>query len=159
MRHKLAEVEAHPSLLEFDGVGEATVVEMWDQEIEPFRERLKAGGAEEWPGITAEFDGYSTREFLEHCGWSEGAIDCFALLGNLEALMNSAFLEVLREEVTDRLRHHRHRPCHPQGLLSRAWSRDRPGVMLASYTWPEDAHRWGSHRQTTASTKPCKVWR
>ncbi|HEX9187480.1 MAG TPA: FAD-dependent oxidoreductase, partial [Vicinamibacteria bacterium] len=40
------------------------------------------------------------REFLEHCRWSEGAIEAFGLLQFQEALMNSSFLELLREEVT-----------------------------------------------------------
>ena len=36
---------------------------------------------------------------LEMRGWSEGAIEMFGLLFNQEALMNSSFLEMLREEV------------------------------------------------------------
>ena len=39
------------------------------------------------------------REFLELRGWSEGAIEMFGLLSNQEALMNSSFLELLREEL------------------------------------------------------------
>ena len=39
------------------------------------------------------------REFLELRGWSEGAIEMFGLLFNQEALMNSSFLELLREEL------------------------------------------------------------
>ena len=49
--------------------------------------------------IVAEYDRYSTREFLETLGWSEGLIEAFGLLGDQEALMNAAFLELLREEV------------------------------------------------------------
>lgn len=104
IRRQLSEVEADPSLLGFDGVGEATVLAMWDEEIGPLRHRVTTGGEDAWPAISGEFDGYSTREFLERCGWSEGAIECFGLLGNQEAVMNSSFLEVLREEVTDSYR-------------------------------------------------------
>lgn len=103
-RRHLSEVESEPSILGFDGVGEATVLAMWEEEIGPLRNRVVAGDDEAWPAITSEFDGYSTREFLERCGWSEGAIECFGLLGNQEAVMNSSFLEVLREEVTDSYR-------------------------------------------------------
>lgn len=39
------------------------------------------------------------REFLELRQWSEGAIEMFGLLFNQEALMNSSFLELLREEL------------------------------------------------------------
>lgn len=104
-RRRSAEVEADPDVLGFEGATSGrSVLELWDSEIRPFRQRLASHGDGAWPLITAEFDGYSTREFLERCGWSEGAIECFGLLGNLEALMNSAFLEVLREEVTDSYR-------------------------------------------------------
>jgi monoamine oxidase len=47
----------------------------------------------------SEFDQYAVREFLELRGWSEGAIEMFGLLFNQEALMNSSFLELLREEL------------------------------------------------------------
>ena len=104
-RRRLAEVEANPGLLGFEGLPEAnTIVGLWEGEISPFRQRLVAGEEEAWSSIISEFDGFSTREFLERCGWSEGAIEGFGLLGNQEAVMNSSFLEVLREEVTDSYR-------------------------------------------------------
>jgi monoamine oxidase len=104
-RRRLAEVEADPGSLGFDGLPTSgTVVGLWETEISPFRQRIASGGEDAWSSIITEYDGFSTREFLERCGWSEGAIECFGLLGNLEALMNSAFLEVLREEVTDSYR-------------------------------------------------------
>jgi monoamine oxidase len=40
------------------------------------------------------------REFLEEVNhWSEGAIEMFGLLYNQESLMNSSFMELLREEI------------------------------------------------------------
>ena len=60
----------------------------------------RATGDAAWAAIVREWDHCSTREFLEHCGWSEGAIEAFGLLQFQEALMNSSFLELLREEVT-----------------------------------------------------------
>ena len=53
------------------------------------------------PAIAAEYDQYCVREFLELREWSEGAIEMFGLLFNQEALMNSSFLELLREELGD----------------------------------------------------------
>ncbi|MEX1093224.1 MAG: FAD-dependent oxidoreductase, partial [Acidimicrobiia bacterium] len=104
-RHHSAEVEANQEVLGFEGAPKGRgILEMWEAEIDPFRRRLASQGDEAWSSITTEFDSYSTREFLERCGWTEGAIECFGLLGNLESLMNSAFLEVLREEVTDSYR-------------------------------------------------------
>ncbi|MGH8958232.1 MAG: flavin monoamine oxidase family protein [Acidimicrobiia bacterium] len=104
LRRRLSEVEANPSLLGFDGLPASGIINLWESEIAPFRALLADDGESAWPSIVADFDGYSTREFLERSGWSEGAIECFGLLGNLEALMNSSFLEVLREEVTDSYR-------------------------------------------------------
>jgi hypothetical protein len=37
-------------------------------------------------------------EFLELKGWSEGMIEMFGLLNNQEAMMNSSFLELFRED-------------------------------------------------------------
>src|SRR4030095_6831377 len=55
------------------------------------------GGAA-WEYIYAEYDQYSVREFLEFKGWSEGMIEMFGLLNNQEAMMNSSFLELFRED-------------------------------------------------------------
>ena len=54
-----------------------------------------------WDEIVSQYDQYSTREFLQTCGWSEGAIEMFGLLADQEALMNSSFLELFREEAGD----------------------------------------------------------
>ncbi|MFN2487479.1 MAG: flavin monoamine oxidase family protein [Acidimicrobiia bacterium] len=105
LRHRLSEVENDPTLLGFQGIpGTGSVMALWDEAIAPFRTQLATQGDDAWPAIVAEYDNFSTREFLERSGWSEGAIECFGLLGNLEALMNSSFLEVLREELTDSYR-------------------------------------------------------
>jgi monoamine oxidase len=52
-----------------------------------------------WAKIAASHDEFSVREFLEHQNWSEGAIERFGLLFNQEAILNSSFLELLREEI------------------------------------------------------------
>ena len=61
--------------------------------------RIADDGDDAWTAITAEYDQYCVREYLDLCGWSEGAIEMFGLLFNQEALMNSSFLELLREEL------------------------------------------------------------
>ena len=73
--------------------------QLWSAELAPFVARLDADGDDAWGGIAAEYDQYCVREFLELRGWSEGAIEMFGLLFNQEALMNSSFLELLREEL------------------------------------------------------------
>ena len=73
--------------------------QLWSAELEPFAARLREHGDDAWVEIAAEYDQYCVREFLELRGWSEGAIEMFGLLFNQEALMNSSFLELLREEL------------------------------------------------------------
>ncbi len=49
--------------------------------------------------IYTDYDEYSVREFLELKGWSESLIEMFGLLNDQEALMNSSFQELFREEA------------------------------------------------------------
>lgn len=72
---------------------------LWEAALKPLLDRLKKDGEAAWEGLLAEYDGYSTREFLEANKWSEGAIEMFGLLADQEALMNASFLELFREEA------------------------------------------------------------
>lgn len=76
-----------------------TVGQLWGAALRPIVQALQTRGEAAWSEIVAEYDDYSVREFLEANRWSEGAIELFGLLFNYEALMNSSFLELLREEV------------------------------------------------------------
>lgn len=76
-----------------------TVQEMWSSAIREFVEMVAARGSAAWEEIVAQYDHYSTREFLEVKKWSEGAIELFGLMENQEANMNFSFVELLREEV------------------------------------------------------------
>ena len=73
--------------------------ELWARALEPFGARLREVGTEAWEDIARDYDQYSVREFLDLQEWSEGAVEMFGLLFNQEALMNSSFLELLREEL------------------------------------------------------------
>jgi len=75
-----------------------SVFGLWDQTLAPIRARLQSDGAAAWESIVSEHDQYSVREFLESKGWTNAAIELFGLLSQQEALMNSSFLELLREE-------------------------------------------------------------
>jgi monoamine oxidase len=103
-RYRIAEASADPDALGFDchahERGRAHG-QLWEAALAPLVARLREGGEAAWEGIVGEYDQYSTREFLEKCGWSEGAIEMFGLLADQEALMNSSFLELLREEAGD----------------------------------------------------------
>jgi monoamine oxidase len=74
---------------------------LWMDTIGPLLQKLRDEGETAWDEIVAKYDQYSTREFLEASGWSEGAIEMYGLLANQEAVMNSSFLEVFREDSGD----------------------------------------------------------
>ncbi|MRR39112.1 amine oxidase, partial [bacterium] len=99
---RISEATADPSLLGFDvslpELGQ-TAGQLWLKTIQPLLDLLERKGAEAWDEILATYDQYSTREFLEANGWSEGAIEMYGLLANQEAVMNSSFLELFREDA------------------------------------------------------------
>lgn len=99
---RIAEATANPSLLGFDVSAREkgqTAGQMWLKAIQPLIDLLENKGEEAWAEIIAKYDQYSTREFLEVNGWSEGAIEMYGLLANQEAVMNSSFLELFREDA------------------------------------------------------------
>jgi monoamine oxidase len=99
---RLGEIEANPDALPFDlapeerGIGPA---ELYARALRPLLEQLATGGGEAWATVLTKYDGFSVREYFEAMGWSEGAIERFGLLFNQEAMMNSSFIELLREEA------------------------------------------------------------
>jgi monoamine oxidase len=99
---RAVEAEADPSILGFP-VAEhergKTAGRLWEAALRPLAQRVEAEGAAAWDAIAATHDHYSVREFLETQGWSEGMIEMFGLLFNQESLLNSSFLELLREEL------------------------------------------------------------
>ena len=103
--HRCRRTELHgdPEALGFQLADRERVppAQLWDDELRPFRTRLRDEGDAAWDEIAEQYDQYAVREFLELREWSEGAIEMFGLLFNQEALMNSSFLELLREEVGD----------------------------------------------------------
>lgn len=95
------EAQADPSLMGFEvndnEVGK-TSGQMYAEALKPLIDLLEKNGDEAWAEIVAGYDQYSTREFLELNGWSEGMIEMFGLLANQESVMNSSFLELFRED-------------------------------------------------------------
>lgn len=99
---RIAEGDANPALLGFEvGAHEQgqTAGRLWLKTIKPLLDKLEKDGDAAWDEIVAQYDQYSTREFLEVNGWSEGAIEMYGLLANQEAVMNSSFLELFREDA------------------------------------------------------------
>jgi monoamine oxidase len=101
-KFRIEEADENPDCLGFEVADHErgkTVDQLWAELLRPFKARLKEHGDACWPEIEAEYDHFSTREFLEDNKWSAGVIEQFGLLANQEALMNASFLELLREEV------------------------------------------------------------
>jgi len=101
-KHRWREIDADPALLAAEMNEQdrgTTCAKRWEQAIQPLSEEVEQGGDAAWAAIVERYDGYSTREFLEQQHWREPMIELFGLLQNQEALMNSCFLELLREEV------------------------------------------------------------
>jgi monoamine oxidase len=101
-RVRAAEAQARPELLGFDTSERErgkTAGQMYTAAIQPLMDLLQRDGDAAWEQIAATHDHYSTREFLEAQGWSEGMIEMFGLLANQESVMNSSFLEMFREDA------------------------------------------------------------
>jgi monoamine oxidase len=73
--------------------------DLWEEAIRELRQRLESDGEAAWEAIVVEYDQYSLYEFLQLRGWSEGAIESYAVLNFLEADLHNACLEVLREDL------------------------------------------------------------
>src|SRR5262249_16451519 len=79
--------------------------QLWASALQPLVSLLQNDPAGAWAQIVAQYDQYSTRDFLETCGWSEGAIEMFGLLADQEALMNSSFLQLFRQQAASSYTH------------------------------------------------------
>jgi monoamine oxidase len=100
--YRIAEANADPDMLGFDCLPAErgrSHNQLWSAALQPLLAKLEPDPLAAWDEIVTHYDQYSTREFLEICGWSEGAIEMFGLLADQEALMNSSFLELFREEA------------------------------------------------------------
>ena len=98
---RIAQANEDPSVLGFDTSEHEkgqTAGALWRRTIKPLVSLLEKDGDDAWDEIVLRYDHYSTREFLEANGWSEGAIEMYGLLENQEAVLNSSFLEVFRED-------------------------------------------------------------
>jgi len=101
VKHRMVEVAKNPELLGFETSAREKgklAGTFWEETIRPLVEKVEKGGQAGWDEVNAEYDQYSVREFLELKGWSEGMIEMFGLLNNQEAMMNSSFLELFRED-------------------------------------------------------------
>ena len=101
-KFRIEDANKNPDALGYDLAASErgkTQGQLWEAALRPLVKLLEEKGEAAWPEIVAKYDEYSTREFLELNGWSEGAIEMFGLLADQEALMNASFLELFREEA------------------------------------------------------------
>lgn len=80
---RIADGNADPALLGFDVSDQErnhTAGSLWMKAIRPLLDLLEKDGDPAWDEIVSRYDQYSTREFLEMNGWSEGRSKCMACL-------------------------------------------------------------------------------
>ena len=101
-RMTMAEVQAEPARLPFslaDHEAGRTADDLWSDAIADIKALLESEGESAWGQIAAEYDQYSLYEFLKLKGFSEGAIEYYAVMNFVEADLNNAAVEALREDL------------------------------------------------------------
>ena len=97
-----AEAAADPARLPFELAAHEqgrTADAMWEEAIAEIREMIERAPDEAWEEIVRRYDEYSLYEFLKMRGFSEGAIEYYAVMNFLEADMHNAVVEILREDL------------------------------------------------------------
>jgi monoamine oxidase len=98
----MEEAQADPSRLPFDLAEHETgrsADDLWAEAIADIKTLLDAEGEAAWEQILGQYDQYSLYEFLRLRGFSEGAIEYYAVMNFVEADMHNAVVEVLREDL------------------------------------------------------------
>ncbi|HEX8099581.1 MAG TPA: flavin monoamine oxidase family protein [Actinomycetota bacterium] len=101
-RMTMEEATAHPEELPFDLAEHErgrTADDLWQDAISDIRDLLERDGDAAWDEIARRYDQYSLYEFLKTKGFSEQAIEYFAVMSFLESDLHNAVLEVLREDL------------------------------------------------------------
>jgi monoamine oxidase len=102
VRLTMEEALARPELLPFEvAANEAgrTTEELWQDATSEIRQLIEEAGDEAWEEIVRRYDEYSLYEFLKEKGFSEGAIEYYAVMNFLESDLHHALVEILREDL------------------------------------------------------------
>jgi monoamine oxidase len=102
VRATAAEAAANPQMLPFELEAHEQgrpADEMWEEAIADIRALIDTAGDAAWEEIVERYDEFSLYEFLKSRGWSEGAIEQYAVMNFLEADMHNALVEILREDL------------------------------------------------------------
>jgi len=101
-RMTMEEAQRAPERLPFDLEPHErgkTADQLWAHAIADIKALLDRDGPAAWEQIRAQFDRYSLYDFLKHRHFSKGAIEYYAVMNFVEADMNNAVMEVLREDL------------------------------------------------------------
>jgi monoamine oxidase len=101
-RMTMAQAQADPDRMPFDLAEHErgrSADDLWLEAIADIRELLDREGEDAWVQVVEEYDRYSLYDFLKFRGFSEGAIEYYAVMNFVEADMNNAVVEVLREDL------------------------------------------------------------
>ena len=117
-------------------------------------------GPAAWDKIVAQHDKDSLREFMAAKGFSEGAIEAYGVLNFVEAELNSAVVEELREDIgkayvdmqeivggMDRLPNAFYARAPGRDPLRRRGHGDRPGSALGHDPLPDEVRTVLGHRR------------
>jgi monoamine oxidase len=102
VRMTAAEAAASPEKLPFqlaDHEQGRSADDLWTEATREIREMVEQAGEEAWQEIVRRYDQFSLYEFLRDRGFSEGAIEYYAVMNFLESDMHNSFVEVLREDL------------------------------------------------------------
>jgi monoamine oxidase len=101
-RMTMAEAQANPERLPFELEEHErgrTADDLWAAAIADIKSMLDRDGDSAWEEIRAQYDQFSLYEFLKHRGFSDGAVEYYAVMNFVETDMNNAVMEVLREDL------------------------------------------------------------
>jgi monoamine oxidase len=101
-RMTAAEANEHPERLPFNltqAEHGRSADSLWSDAIADLKAMVESEGEQAWPAIVSEYDQYSLYEFLRARGFSEGAIEFYAVMNFVESDLHNSFVEVLREEL------------------------------------------------------------
>jgi monoamine oxidase len=102
-RMTAAEANEHPESLPFELAQSEhgrSADSLWSDAIAELRAMVESEGEGAWPQIVRDYDQYSLYEFLRYKGFSEGAIEYYAVMNFVESDLHNSFVEVLREELS-----------------------------------------------------------
>jgi monoamine oxidase len=149
-----------------------TSEDLWQEATADIRALVEQAGDEAWEEIVQRYDEYSLYEFLKEKGFSEGAIEYYAVMNFLESDMHNALVEILREDLgrayvdmveieggMDRLPvafYHQLQDRVRMGVEVRAIEQDESGVTVHCRQGPD---RYSLHGDYAICTVPFSVLR